>query len=132
MVFIDNVDSYHSDEPSLAPVDEDSDPHSPFIGKTPAECHRLLLQLRETTESEIMTEWFAVMDERSERDDTVLLVAVERDDGGENEVLGYRTVRASFEVACTSLMCYESGHSSVDEDLERAARQPDGVYRGPK
>jgi hypothetical protein len=126
LVFVDSIDDYY-DEASEAPVENESNPDSPFIGKTPQECHQLLSKLVEDTESEIMTEYFAIMDERSKKDDSVLLVCAERDD--EAEVVAWPTVRATFEVTAISLQCYHSGHSSIGEDLERAEREHDNVYR---
>ncbi|KAJ6111422.1 hypothetical protein N7523_007483 [Penicillium sp. IBT 18751x] len=127
LVFVDSIDDYYN-EASEVPVEDESSPDSPFIGKTPQECHQLLSKLVEDTESEIMTEYFAIMDDRSTKDDTVLLVCAERDD--EEEVVAWPTVRATFEVTAVSLKCYHSGHSSVGEDLERAEREHDNVYRG--
>lgn len=126
LVFVDSIDDYY-DEASEAPIEDESSPDSPFIGKTPQECHQLLSKLVEDTESEIMTAYFAIMDERSTKDDTVLLVCAERDD--EEEVVSWPTVRATFEVTAVSLKCYHSGHSNVGEDLERAEREHDNVYR---
>ena len=126
LVFVDSIEDYY-DEASEAPVEDESSPDSPFIGKTPQECHQLLSKLVEDTESEIMTEYFAIMDERSTKDDTVLLVCAERND--EEEVVAWPTVRATFEVTAVSLKCYHSRHSSVGEDLERAEREHDNVYR---
>lgn len=77
-----------------------------------------------------MPDYFAIMDERSTRDDTVLLVTAVRDLGGENEVLDYPTARATFRASALALMLYETGHSSVGEDAERAGRERDGVYHG--
>ncbi|PLN76085.1 hypothetical protein BDW42DRAFT_197386 [Aspergillus taichungensis] len=34
LVFVDSIDHYY-DKPSEAPVGDDSNPNSPFIGKTP-------------------------------------------------------------------------------------------------
>ena len=127
LVFVDSIDNYYN-EASEAPIEDESSPNSPFIGKTPQECHQLLLKLLEDTESEIMTDYFAIMDERSKQDNTVLLVCAERD--LENEVLAWPTVRATFQASAVSLMYYHSGHSSVEEDLERAQREPDNVFRG--
>ena len=62
------------------------------------------------------------------QDNTVLLVCAEGD--LENEVLEWPTVRATFQASAVSLMYYHSGHSSVEEDLERAQREPDNVFRG--
>ena len=126
LVFVDSIDNYY-DEASETPVDNESSPNSPFIGKTPQECHQLLLKLLEDTKSEIMTDYFAIMDERS-KDNTVLLVCAERD--LENEVLAWPTVRATFQASAVALMLYHSGHSSVGEDVERAQREHDNVYRG--
>ncbi|KAJ5814280.1 uncharacterized protein N7503_001030 [Penicillium pulvis] len=126
LLFVDSVDVYY-DEVSEAPVEDESSPDSPFIGKTPQECHQLLSKLVEDTESEIMTEYFAIMDLRSIKDDTVLLVCAERDD--QEKIVAWPTVRATFEVTAVSLKCYHSGHSSVGEDLERAECEHDNVYR---
>lgn len=128
-VFIDSVDDYY-DEPSETPRRDGSDTNSPFIRRLPRECHQMLVKLREDTESEIITDYFAIMDERSTQDDTVLLVCAERNLGGENEVLAIPTIRATFRASVTALMLYETGHSSVAEDAEHAAHEKDNVYRG--
>jgi len=73
-MFVDNISQYYS-TPSTVPVTAPSDPCSPFISKTPEECARLLLELREDTKSEIIPHHFMMMDERSQRDDMVLLVS---------------------------------------------------------
>lgn len=127
LVFVDRIDDYY-DEASEAPIEDNSNPNSPFIGKTPQECHQLLLKLLEDTESEILANYFAIMDERSTQDDTVLLVCAVMDP--DNDAWVYPTVRATFQASAVSLMCYHSGHSSVEEDLERAQREPDNVFRG--
>jgi hypothetical protein len=128
-VFVDSIEDYY-DEPSEAPIEHGSNPNSPFIGKTPQECYQLLLKLREDTESEIIPYMFAIIDERSIQDDTVLLVRVESDLDDEHEVVAVRTVRATFQTSGISMVLYETGHSSVEEDAERAAREKDNVYRG--
>lgn len=129
LVLVDSIGDYY-DEPSLAPMEDDSDPNSLFIGKTPQECHRMLLKLRNDTESKIMPDFFAIMDERSTIDNTILLVTAERDLGGENEVLALPTLRATFQASALALMLYETGHSTIEEDAERAAREDDNVFRG--
>jgi hypothetical protein len=70
------------------------------------------------------------MDERSTQDDTVLLVCAEMSSDEENEDLPLPTLRATFRASGTAVMLYHSGHSSVAETAERAARERDGVYRG--
>jgi len=128
-VFIDCLDEYY-DEESAAPMESDSDPNSPSIGKTIQECHQLLLKLREDTESEIIPDFFIIMDERSAQDDTALLVCVERDDGGENGVLDMPTLRASFECSAQQLMLYSIGHCGIEEDGITVAEGEDDVHRG--
>jgi hypothetical protein len=70
------------------------------------------------------------MDERSSQDDTVLLVCAETNSDEEDEDQALPTLRATFRASDTALILYHSGHSSVAEDAERAAREKDGVYRG--
>lgn len=120
-VFVDSIDKKY-DEPSLAPVEGPSDPNSPFIGKTPQECHELLLKLCEDTESELLHWYFMIMDERSMRDDTVLLVRA----GNDSEL---SSVRATFETSASALVCYLTGHSSPNTDVYHAA-ETGGIYRG--
>ncbi|KAJ6107454.1 hypothetical protein N7523_008777 [Penicillium sp. IBT 18751x] len=101
LVFRDSIDGYY-DKASEAPIKDDGSPDSPFIGKTPQECHQLLLKLLEDTESEIMTDYFAIMDDLSTQDDTVLLVCAERDP--ENEALAWPTIRLNFQASAVALM----------------------------
>ena len=134
LAFVDSINDYYREttarEKAEEPIAFDTDPNSPFIEKTPEECHQLLLKLKADTESEIFTEYFAIVDERSLKDDTILLCCVSRDPGGENEVLAVPTVRATFQVASIALTLYHTGHSSVEEDADRAALEDDNVYRG--
>lgn len=128
-VFVDST-SHCYDDISETPVESDSDPNSPFIGKTPQECHQMLLKLRDETESEITTDFFMIMDERSIRDDTILLVSVTGDDDEATGLRDLLTLRASFEVSAKELMLYSIGHWTIEEDAERAMEQEDNVYRG--
>jgi hypothetical protein len=129
MVFIDSSSS-HYDKVSQTPIEHDCNPKSPYIGKTPAECHAMLVKLCKETGSELLTYYFAIMDERSSRDDTVLLICAEMSSDEENEDLALPTLRATFRASGTALMLYHSRHSSVEEDAERAVRERVGVYRG--
>jgi hypothetical protein len=129
MVFIDSNSTYY-DKVSQAPIKHDRNPQSPYIGKTPEECHAMRVKLCKDTGSELLTYYFAIMDERSTQDDTVLLVCAETNEDEKNEDLPLPTLRATFRASGTALMLYHSGHSSVAEDAERAARERDGVYRG--
>ena len=128
-VFVDSI-SHGYDNISETPVESESDPNSPFIRKTPQECHQMLLKLRDETESEITTDFFMIMDERSIRDDTILLVSVTGDKDKETGVRDLLTLRATFEVSAKELMLYSIGHWTIEEDAERAMEQEDNVYRG--
>lgn len=134
LAFVDSIDDYYREmtdrEKAKEPAAFDSNPKSPFIGKTPEECHQLLMKLKADTDSEIFTDYFAIMDERSAEDDTVLLACAARNPGGEHEVLAVETVRATFEASSIALTLYSTGHSSVGEDAERAADEEDNIYRG--
>jgi hypothetical protein len=121
--FVDSIDNYY-DGPSEMPVESASDPNSPFIGKTPLECSQMLHQLCQETESELLKNYFIIMDERTTRDDTVLLVS-----GGDDEDWPLCSVRASFEISATRLVCYLTGHLGIEEDAEDAAETADGVFR---
>jgi hypothetical protein len=129
MVSIDSSSTYY-DKVSQAPIEHDSNPQSPYIGKTPEQYHAMLVKLCKKTGSDLLTYYFAIMDERSTQYETVLLVCAEMSSDEENEDLALPTLRATFRASGTALMLYHSGHSSVAEDAERAARERDGVYRG--
>lgn len=121
-VFVDSINHYY-DKPSAVPVEAHSNPNSPFISKTPEECSQMLLKLQRDTESEIMPHYFMIMDERSQKDDTVLLVSA----GIEAPVY---TVRASFGASAQAIVLYLTGHRGIEEDIESAEEEGDGVYRG--
>jgi hypothetical protein len=100
-------------------------PDSPFIDKSPLECHRLLRQSR-LAGSDVDYTSFVVMDERSLVDDTVLLVGAS-EEGQEGDT---RSVRVSFEIAHWRLLGYMDGEFySMDEDLEAVKKTEDGVLR---
>lgn len=121
-VFVDTINHCY-DKPSAVPVEAQSNPNSPFISKTPEECSQMLLKLQEDTESEIIPHYFMIMDERSRKDDTVLLVSA----GIESPVY---TVRASFGASAQAIVLYLTGHRGIEEDIENAEEEEDGVYRG--
>ncbi|KEQ68648.1 hypothetical protein M436DRAFT_76755 [Aureobasidium namibiae CBS 147.97] len=148
-VFIDNMSTHYSN-PSTFPVSADSNPCSPFMGKSPTEIWEMLVKLCKDTGSEIMVWYVIVLDERSERDGTVLLVTdvgdVGEEDGGgdgdgdgdgeeegEEEDGGGRriqTVRATFEVAAEEVVLFHTGHRGIEEDQWKAEKDKDGVFRG--
>lgn len=94
----------------------------PFEGKQPRECYRLLLQLRTETDSDVDFASFVVLDERSTKDDTVLLVSVDE------ETEEMRSVRVAFEIAHWLLLGLMD--DPLDEDLIRKADEAeDGGLR---
>ncbi|KAG9524255.1 purine and uridine phosphorylase, partial [Aureobasidium melanogenum] len=121
-VFVDSIDHCYN-KPSTVPVKAPSNPDSPFISKTPHECAQLLLKLRKDTDSEIIPHYFIIMDERSLQDDTVLLVTAGID-------APVYTVRATFEASAQAIVLYFTGHRGIEEDIDSAAEEEDGVYHG--
>lgn len=68
---------------------------------------------------------FAALDEQSPRDDTVLLVEL-RD---EYEGSEFGSVRCEFEIAVCKLDQYYIGDAGMEEDIEEAEEEGDGVLR---
>jgi hypothetical protein len=121
-VFVDSIDHCYN-KPSTVPVKAPSNPDSPFISKTPHECAQLLLKLRKDTDSGIIPHYFMIMDERSLQDDTVLLVTASID-------APVYTVRATFEASAQAIVLYLTGHRGIEEDIDSAAEEEDGIYHG--
>ena len=63
------------------------------------------------------------MDERSNRDSTVLLAGYDK----QRDCVD--TVRAAFEVANNAIAARSAGVGAISEDVEIAQRQPDDVLR---
>jgi hypothetical protein len=101
---------------------EASSPESPFKGKSLAECAALLERLAEQTRDSVLHTVFAVFDERTKQDGSILLVQAVDD-----EIEGMRAVS---ELACAKLLCYMTGHGPlIVEDREDAEEEEDGVFR---
>ena len=130
-VFVDNLSEIYTEETEPGTMEDEHNklitkPDSPFKGKTPAECHRLLRQLRLGT-SDIDHTSFVIMDERSLTDDTVLLVNTLDNEGEEVQL---RSIRVIFEIVHWRLLGYMDGEFySMDEDLEAVKWSEDGVLR---
>ncbi|KAF2159720.1 hypothetical protein M409DRAFT_29880 [Zasmidium cellare ATCC 36951] len=125
-VFVDSLTEEY-DEPSEAPVTNASSPNSPFIGKSTHECYELLQQLLEDTGSDIDYDCFAIMDERSIRDDTLLLAEGPEEEDGEAQ-----SVRVPFDVASLVMLNFRAGNATASEYRERAEQEDDGVLKiGP-
>ena len=130
-VFVDYLSEIYTEETEPGTMEDEHNklitkPDSPFKGKTPAECHRLLRQLRLGT-SDIDHTSFVIMDERSLTDDTVLLVNTLDNEGEEVQL---RSIRVIFEIVHWRLLGYMDGEFySMDEDLEAVKWTEDGVLR---
>lgn len=87
------------------------------------------MQLRRAG-SDINHENFVIFDDRTLRDDTVLIVAKERLTEGEDSEDA--SVRVVSEITYFMLMVYLAGSdTSVAEDYEKAQRDKEGVLRSP-
>jgi hypothetical protein len=100
-------DSYQ--EPERLPVSEGvSD--SPFKGKTPLECHHLLLEMMNSTSPKLECFYFVVMDEQTIKDETVLLVGMV-----EGQI---HMMREQFEIANSKLNALSAGFGAWPYELE--------------
>lgn len=72
IVVVDNLEKTYT-EISELPMAASHSP-APFEGKDARECFEVLKKMKADTKSEINVENFAVLDERSVEDDTVLIV----------------------------------------------------------
>jgi hypothetical protein len=94
---------------------------SPFNGQKANGCHALLKRLVENTGSPLNVHVFAILDERSLKDDTILVIEV-----WESEFYG---VRMEGSLAISRMFQYQIGDTGIDEDMEEAAETKDGVFR---
>lgn len=129
-VFVDSLTQFYTDETEIGDMEDEQNrtitsSDSPFKGKSPAECHRLLRQLRRN-ESDVDYCSFVIMDERSLADDTVLLVNAPAE-GEDGEV---QSVRVAFEIAHWRLSGYSMAMMDMGEDRAVAEAAEDGVLRG--
>lgn len=92
----------------------------PLENKTPAQCFQILEENVREKDSDINTDYFVVFDERSMRDSTVSIV-----DADEDEVL---SVRVRFEHTAVMLSTFNVANLTVEEAIESANEQSDGVY----
>ena len=122
-IFVDSLTT-ECDEPSESPVEGASSNTSPFKGKSIHECYLLLQQLVNYTASDVDYDCFAIMDDRSLRDDTVWLAEGPAEEDGEAEA-----VRAPFNIASHVLLNLRAGTTDVSELREKAGRERDGVLR---
>jgi hypothetical protein len=100
---------------------EASSPDSPFRGKNVAECSALLKRLAEQTGAYILDTVFAIYDDQSTQDGSLLLVQTVDDE--------LEAMRVVPELAFTKLLQYMVCDASIVEDREDAEEEEDGVFR---
>ncbi|KAK6007471.1 hypothetical protein QM012_004285 [Aureobasidium pullulans] len=126
LVFIDDLSRVNDEDDGLG-YNKDST-SAPFAGKTPYECWIMLQKILEENEGEgsnFVDTIFAILDERSLEDGTLLLVEepVEEDDGEAH------SVRAVFEMSETQMSLWHGGKNTVYEANERIKNTKDGILR---
>lgn len=123
-VFIDDLSEVYDDADGLGYNDDSTS--APFAGKTPYECSVLLKQMcEEDPENCFDGDIFAILDEQSLKDGTLLLVEEpEEEDGGEAH-----SVRAVFDMAETQMLLWVAGKTTIGEARERALETEDGILR---
>ena len=128
-VFVDSLTDIYTDETEIGDMEDEQNrtvtsPDSPWKGKSPIECHRLLRESR-LNGSDIDYCSFVIMDERSLSDDTVLLVNAP----GEGELGEVQSIRVAFEITHWRLSGYSMAMMDMAEDRAVAERTEDGVLR---
>jgi hypothetical protein len=101
--------------------DSDGILHSPFVGCDLSTIQHILQRMIHTTKSPLNTSWFLVLDDRSEKDSTAVIVHVEEG--------GVRQVRVAYAVSSRYLSAASIGHPPLDELIEIAEEEDDGVLR---
>ncbi|KAI4847790.1 hypothetical protein E4T45_06621 [Aureobasidium sp. EXF-8846] len=94
---------------------------SPFNNCDASTIQQKLEDMEKTTGTAINTHWFLVLDQRSERDDTAVIVNVDEE--------GVRDVRVAFTVASQYLAATSIAHPGIDELIEIVESEGSGVLR---
>ncbi|CAD0109364.1 unnamed protein product, partial [Aureobasidium uvarum] len=124
LVFIDDISLVYPDADE--PGDSTPSTSAPFAGKTAYECSVMLKQMcKDSSENCFDGDLFAILDERSLEDGTLLLVEEPAEvDGGEAH-----SVRAVFEMCETQMLLWVAGKTTISEAKERAQETEDGALR---
>jgi hypothetical protein len=125
IVFIDSLSTLYPEASSLG--NNTSSTSAPFANKTPYECSLLLKQMCEEDDENCFDgEIFAILDEQSLKDDTLLLVEEPaEEDGGEAH-----SVRAVYEMAESQMLLWVAGKTTISEAKERVQEETtDGILR---
>ena len=81
--------------------------------------------MKNKTGSKIYTNWFLILDSRSHRDETAVMMNVE----GQGEERRVREVRVDWKTASRYLAAASIAHPGIDELKEIAQGMEDGVLR---
>ena len=119
-IFVDSVDTLYT-EGHLIGNNTSTSSDSAFIGQKAKGCHALLKRLVAKTSSPVNLRVYAILDERSLADDTILVIEVSEDE--------YFGVRMECSLAISRMFQYPIGDMGIDEDMEEAAETADGVFR---
>lgn len=123
MIVIKDLDHQYT-EPSQPPT-QDFD--VPFANQAAKACWQTLYAMVERTRSDLDTESFAIMDERSIQDESALLVlALQCEDGEDVQV---ETVRVDLRLVSLILTKWMAKGDNMPELKAGAAESSDGVYR---
>jgi hypothetical protein len=120
-VFVDSLTYKYTAPDVTGDKFEASSPGSPFKGKNIAECSTLLKRLAEQTGAWVLDTVFAVFDDQSSQDGSILLAQTVDD-----KLEGMRIMPG---LACAKLLQYMIGDASIVEDREDAQEEDDGVFR---
>ncbi|KAH0363921.1 hypothetical protein KCU65_g7101, partial [Aureobasidium melanogenum] len=124
LVFIDDLSRVYDEDDGLG-YNKDSI-SAPFAGKTPYECWIMLQKiLAENEGSCFVDSIFAILDQRSLEDGTLLLVEEPEEEEGAEAC----SVRAVFEMCETQMALWMGGKNTVYEANERVKSTQDGVLR---
>jgi hypothetical protein len=93
---------------------------SPFTDCDASTIQQKLEDMKKTNNSAINTHWFLVLDHRSRRDDTAVIVNVD-------EKGAVRQVRVAFAVASQYLAAASVAHPGIDELIEIVEDEGSGV-----
>lgn len=124
-VFVDDLSRVYTDADDELGHTTDSSA-APFAGKTPFECSVLLQKwCQDTGEKGDYSTEFAIIDETSLRDGTLLLVGEpSEEDGG-----AAQSIRRPFRMAEMKLALYLIGDEFIEDDREEAGGSLYGIVR---
>jgi hypothetical protein len=120
-VFVDSLTHKHTAPHLSTSHFTASSPDSPFKGKSATECSALLKRVAEDTGAYILDTVFAIYDDRTLRDGSVLLVQTVDDELEEMRILP--------ELVCGKLLQYMVCDADITEDREEAEEEEDCVFR---